>query len=277
MTTMFLYRRSIFLLPLLLSSACCTYQTLGCNVGTEGADIDQAVSDVVTMAITVVAALTTGKVNGNEDVFRGAYDPLFNHIQRRRTDPNRWEDTDYYSRPNGLRMPVGVKNGANKPGTVGSYTTIGYKHDDQWDTSSYSHIYIEEARRRPPASTQRDLRRYPDIVSGGLDKRYTYIENIKPLAQTVMHELLHAIGGLTDADPTTGKRSYRISDGPNSNMYGWLSCNKQRTLGISNANIADCITYLAQAIYLQIQGKDTYWSTGEVDPDTLHPKWLPGV
>jgi hypothetical protein len=45
----------------------------------------------------------------------------------------------------------------------------------------------------------------------------------------------------------------------------------ERVQNLSNIGIADCITFLAQAIYLQIQGKDTYWTLGKIDPDTLRP------
>lgn len=67
------------------------------------------------------------------------------------------------------------------------------------------------------------------------------------------------------------KRSYIIYDGVNKDTYGWLRCNIRRDFGLSNAKIADCITFLAQAIYLQFQRKDTYWTTGEVDPNDLRP------
>jgi hypothetical protein len=72
---------------------------------------------------------------------------------------------------------------------------LGYKFDDQWDTSGFAHIYLADQRRHPPASADLDLRRYPDIVKDGLDGSHFAIEKIKPLAQTVMHELIHAVGG----------------------------------------------------------------------------------
>ena len=78
---------------------------------------------------------------------------------------------------------------------------LSFKHDDYWDTSGMAHIYIAQNRRHPPANTDRDLRRYPDIVKDGLDGKHNFIENIKPLAQTMMHELLHAVGGCKFTSP----------------------------------------------------------------------------
>ena len=55
-------------------------------------------------------------------------------------------------------------------------------------------------------------------------------------------------------------------------VYGWQACNARRLRDEKNSDLADCLTFLAQAIYLQIQGKDTFWSTGQVDPKTLKPR-----
>jgi hypothetical protein len=68
-----------------------------------------------------------------------------------------------------------------------------------------------------------------------------------------------------------------IHDGPSGipRVYGWAACNARRTRNEKNNDIADCITFLAQAIYLQIQRKDTFWMTGEADPKTLRPKQIP--
>lgn len=78
-------------------------------------------------------------------------------------------------------------------------------------------------------------------------------------------------------DPASKKRYQLINDGPSGKpkVYGWAACNARKTGKEKNNDIADCITYLAQAIYLQIQGKDTFWTTGEVDPKTLAPKQNP--
>ncbi|KAF2281484.1 uncharacterized protein EI97DRAFT_368108 [Westerdykella ornata] len=259
----------------------------GCNQGNEPQDIDNAIQDAVELARAALAALTSGKVNGNENVFKGAYNPLFapedrleDHVVLHRSN-RYWVDKDYASKPNAKPMPIpiGVGDPAKglKPGAFGSYATLGYKFNDEYDTEGHGHIYIAENRRRPPTNTFRDVRRYPDIVRDGLDPRFTALENIKPLAQTMLHELIHVAGGLTDPDPNRkNKRDFKINDGPsNDKTYGWMKCNKRRKTRKPNIHIADCITFLAQAIYLQIGGKDTYWTTGEVDINTLRPKHIP--
>jgi hypothetical protein len=105
-----------------------------------------------------------------------------------------------------------------------------------------------------------------------------------------LHELLHAIGDrnsvyhlfifetlvcpkVSPPDPTK-KRVQLINDGPRggAKVYGWAHCNSRRIQNEKNNGLADCITYLAHAMYLQFQGKDTYWTTGEIDPKTLRPK-----
>jgi hypothetical protein len=61
-----------------------------------------------------------------------------------------------------------------------------------------AHIFLHPRRLSPPAGTDRDLRRYPDIIKDGLDGTHNKIGDIKPLAQTLLHELLHAIGDWSD-------------------------------------------------------------------------------
>jgi hypothetical protein len=74
-------------------------------------------------------------------------------------------------------------------------TYVGYKVNDVYDCSGRAHVFLAPKRVQPPPGTDRDLRRYPVIVKDGLDGTHNKIEDIKPLAQTVLHELLHAIGG----------------------------------------------------------------------------------
>lgn len=177
-------------------------------------------------------------------------------------------------------------------GCAKSLTYVGFKYDDtgDYDTSGLAHIFLAADRRQPLSGTARDLRRYTDIAKDDLDERYARIEDIKPLAQTVMHELIHAVGGCKLPSPyfSSFRRSLTLShsdqskqgcieigDGPNKDTYGWLVCNKRRVNGDSNIDIADYITVLGQATYLsQILGKDTFWATGEVDLKTLRPQCL---
>ncbi|KAF2848240.1 hypothetical protein T440DRAFT_470349 [Plenodomus tracheiphilus IPT5] len=304
------FARFVYLVSTLATTAYPFIINMNCNQGTESQDVADALKDVEEVAKAAVAALTSSKINGREDVFKAAYDPLMyasdqpgllatfaklatlgsspgltvqiycreNHIRYHKGDPKSyWEDTDYYSKVNNKQMPIGAApNSQNKPGSKGSYTTLGYKFNDQYDCSGNSHIFLAPQRLHPPAGLDRDLRRYPTIVKDGLDGTHNKIEDIKPLAQTVLHELLHAVGDLSAPDPTTKKRNQLINDGPSgAKVYGWAHCNSRRIQNENNNNLADCITFLAQAIYLQIEGKDTYWTTGEVDPKTLRPKQIP--
>ncbi|KAF2034244.1 hypothetical protein EK21DRAFT_108283 [Setomelanomma holmii] len=151
--------------------------------------------------------------------------------------------------------------------------------EDGVDSERQAYIYLAQKRRHPPADGQQDRRRYPDIVKDGLDGTHNILEEIEPLAQTVFHELTHAVGGMILPNPNNPnyktKHRQRIDDRPTKDTYGWLKFNQRRAVGDSNIGIADCITFLAQVIYFQIQGKDTYWTTEEVDPATLRPKNLP--
>ncbi|KAF2200686.1 hypothetical protein GQ43DRAFT_472477 [Delitschia confertaspora ATCC 74209] len=152
------------------------------------------------------------------------------------------------------------------PGKRGSYTTRGYvKEKGRVDTSNQAHIFISNERLNPPAGTDRDLRSYEDIVKNGLDDKHHKLEEIKPLAQTVLHELLHVAGGLQNPE----RSRLVIGDGPDKNTYGWRKCAERRANNQDNTNIADCLTMLAQALHLQIKGKETFWTTGQVDPKTL--------
>ncbi|KAH4011826.1 hypothetical protein HBI81_047300 [Parastagonospora nodorum] len=303
--------RLAYLVSALAATARSSIIVMNCNQGTQSQDVDNAIKDVAEVARVAAAALVSGKINGKDDVFAAAYDPLMypldrpglaltlnavatlgssttlnvqiycreNHIRYHKDDPKSyWEDRDYYSRANGKMMPIGVaRNSKDKPGVKGSYTTLGYKANDAYDTSGMAHIFLHPRRLSPPAGTDRDLRRYPDIVKDGLDGKHNKIEDIKPLAQTLLHELIHAVGGLGPPDPVNKKRDMAIHDGPSGSpkVYGWAACNARRTRNEKNNDIADCITFLAQAIYLQIQGKDTFWTTGEIDPKTLRPKQNP--
>ncbi|KAH7084165.1 hypothetical protein FB567DRAFT_603899 [Paraphoma chrysanthemicola] len=275
-------------LSLLVATVYSGTLNFGCNQGTEDRDLKEAVADVEELSKVAAAALLTGKINGKEDVFLGAFDPLFTagdkailHIRLSSAkSQRRWEDTAYVNKAGTKLMYIPISGSvSNKPGTRGSYTTIGFKYNDEYDTSGSAHVYIAEERRHPPADDKYDRRRYPDIVKDGLDGKHNMLEEIKPLAQTVLHEFIHAIGGMILPDPGNvndkTKRRPRINDGPTKDTYGWLKCNQRRAQGLSNIDIADCITFLGQAIFLQFQGKDTYWTTVEVDPATLLPKNLP--
>lgn len=141
-----------------------------------------------------------------------------------------WLDNAYTSKPNGKNMPLSLPGPLTaKPGAKGSYTTlgkgpflrrlairmgsmmrqhfggcydatnkihIGFKHDDQWDSAHLGHIYIAESRRRPRTDNKFDLRSYDDIIKDGLDNDHHKLESIKPLAQTMLHEVIFIPGQL---------------------------------------------------------------------------------
>ncbi|KAH7073855.1 hypothetical protein BKA63DRAFT_567023 [Paraphoma chrysanthemicola] len=132
---------------------------------------------------------------------------------------------------------------SEKPGGGTKKAGDGQEKEDGLTEQERRHAARGPSPESPDFS---DLRRYPDIIKDGLDGRYARIEDIKPLAQTVMHELIHAVGGL--ANPNKGV--LKIGDGSNKDTYGWLACNKRRINRDSIIDIADCITFLGQAIYL---------------------------
>ncbi|KAI1362201.1 hypothetical protein F5Y08DRAFT_312641 [Xylaria arbuscula] len=177
-----------------------------------------------------------------------------------------------------------------KPGLSGSsFTTIGYRHTfhtgDVGDFSNQRHIYVSKKRWDPPANDGLDHRFLDTVNQDGLKEDYTALDRLKPLSETVFHELMHALGGTIQPN----KGGSKINDAPirpinNAKIYGyeqcvWMNQNRDETaavaIGATPLTRADCPTILAKALYLQIQGKATYWSTGDVDRETLEPAGIP--
>ncbi|KAI1081984.1 hypothetical protein F5B20DRAFT_588091 [Whalleya microplaca] len=169
-----------------------------------------------------------------------------------------------------------------KPGAKGSYTLLGYQiqlTSGVADCSNQAHIYVSSTRVSPPKNGPLDHRTLAEINANGLLEGYTALDTLKPLSETIFHELMHAVGGLER--PTGGKK--RISDNPAppvvlKKIYGFENCvavNDKRLIlilnGVTPLKRAECPMILAKALYLQIKGKPTYWSTGAVDKDTLKP------
>ncbi|XXG94043.1 hypothetical protein Hte_000294 [Hypoxylon texense] len=151
------------------------------------------------------------------------------------------------------------------------------------DCSNQAHIYVSSRRVNPPASDGLDHRTLADVKADGLKGGYTSLDQLKPLSETIFHELMHAVGGLEN--PKSGKK--KITDNAaapvvTGKIYGFKQCvelNRNRlfliALGATPLRRAECPMILAKALYLQIKGKPTYWSTGAVDEDTLKPFGLP--
>lgn len=91
------------------------------------------------------------------------------------------------------------KAGGSKPGAKGSYTTNGYRADVRTgghaDMTSQKHIFIADKRLNPPSNSRLDHRTIMDISNQGFKPGHYSLDSLKPLSETVFHELTHAVGG----------------------------------------------------------------------------------
>ncbi|KAI0188048.1 hypothetical protein EV127DRAFT_471569 [Xylaria flabelliformis] len=206
----------------------------------------------------------------------------------------RWIDTAFtYTAKDGSTKSVSLfrvgTDHSKKPGASGSsFTTLGYKQDlpngDVADFSNQAHIMVSKKRWDPPANDGLDHRPLDTVNQDGLLDGYTALDQLKPLSETVFHELMHAVGGTVA--PNLGRK--KIIDDPIrpsvlGKIYGYQQCVRVNHARHTFANLlkdgplqrADCPTILAKALFLQIKGMPTYWSTGDVDRDTLQPAGIP--
>ncbi|GAW16079.1 hypothetical protein ANO14919_055020 [Xylariales sp. No.14919] len=211
------------------------------------------------------------------------------------SDPfSRWIDTAFtYTATDGSTKSVSLykvgQDRSKKPGTSGSFTTLGYKLDlpngDVADFSDQAHIMVSENRWNHPKNDGLDHRPLSIVNSDGLRDGYTALDQLKPLSETVFHELMHAVGGTVK--PKSGRK--RITDDPilpvvTKKIYGYKLCvevNQARddaaaiAQGASPLTRAECPMILAKALYLQVKKQKTYWSTGDVDRNTLRAAGIP--
>ncbi|KAE9363335.1 hypothetical protein N431DRAFT_475492 [Stipitochalara longipes BDJ] len=207
----------------------------------------------------------------------------------------RWIDTAYtYTAKDGSSKGISLykvgQDHSKKPGASGSsFTTLGYKqtlpNGDIADFSNQAHIMINKKRWDPPANDGLDHRPLDTVNADGLLAGYTALDQLKPLSETVFHELMHAVGGTVA--PDSGKKNInddQILPAVPGQIYGFEQCvkinqNRNNFLGVisgvSGLNRAECPMMLAKALYLQIKKQPTYWSTGDVDKDTLRPAGIP--
>jgi hypothetical protein len=66
---------------------------------------------------------------------------------------------------------------------------------DVADFSDQAHIMINKKRWDPPANDGLDHRPLDTVNTDGLLDGYTALDQLKPLSETVFHELMHAVGG----------------------------------------------------------------------------------
>ncbi|RYP21065.1 hypothetical protein DL765_002472 [Monosporascus sp. GIB2] len=214
---------------------------------------------------------------------------------------NMWYDNAYkYKDKKGITQSIKIyfkdsdTSNTVSPGQKGSYTSHGYRvpigarEHDVADCSNQAHIFVHPTRIDPPAGTKHDHRPLGDIRAFGLKEGFTALQDLKPLAETILHEvcLFHIIfslmGGLRDPK----KPNLKITDGANPGIYGYEKCaavNAGRgLLSPSPTGIADCYVVLAKALFLRrIQQKDVFWSLGAVkipdeDGDKFEPIDIPG-
>ncbi|KAI3335684.1 hypothetical protein F4824DRAFT_510894 [Ustulina deusta] len=208
---------------------------------------------------------------------------------------SRWIDTAYtYTAKDGSTKSVSLyklgRDRSKKPGASGSsFSTIGYKlklpNDEIADFSSQGHILVNKKRWDPPANDGLDHRPLATVNSDGLLDGYTALDQLKPLSETVFHELMHVVGGTEE--PNSGRKKITddsISPVVTGKIYGYAQCVKVHQArnniiaiakGASPLTRAECPMMLAKALYLQIKGQKTYWSTGDVDRATLRPAGIP--
>lgn len=63
------------------------------------------------------------------------------------------------------------------------------------DCSNQAHIYVSSNRVSPPENDGLDHRSLGDINANGLLDGFTALDQLKPLSETIFHELMHAVGG----------------------------------------------------------------------------------
>ncbi|OTA62900.1 hypothetical protein K449DRAFT_433820 [Hypoxylon sp. EC38] len=196
-----------------------------------------------------------------------------------------WADMDYTYRDNrGVAQPItdyyidrsSTSRSDRSPGSRGSYTTIGYRkqmnHGLVADFSNQAHIYVNPTRVNPPPNTAYDHRSLDLVRREGLKRGYTALDTLKPLAETIFHELMHVLGGHVDINTPR----QRITDGPNKDVYKYPKCvalNANRNPHSTKpTEVAECPMILAKALYLStIKGKPVFWSKGAVNRDTGKP------
>ncbi|KAH8744097.1 hypothetical protein BGZ57DRAFT_960599 [Hyaloscypha finlandica] len=289
--------------------------TIQCTDLSSSAKIQSAITEASAMATNalaqlllpneamVAAAFTPLFIASDVPTLQGLYtkvqniatDPFFvtffcdeNHIQW--SDPrNGWMDTAYtYTSKDGkikhvTQYRIAAGNPGTLPGTKGSYTSLGYQIQmtaDVADCSDQAHVYVWPTRINPPTdgSDGYDHRSLSEINSQGIDPNFAALDTIKPLSETIFHELMHVYGGLVN--PTSGVK--KIVDVINGNrIRGYQSCvstNVNRLVnGYTPLQAADPPTILAKALYLQPKNKPPMmWDTGVVDPNTGTPVGLPG-
>ena len=80
----------------------------------------------------------------------------------------------------------GFTNPKKSPTTKGSFTTIGWKNSVA-DISDQIHIYIATALFG--SNTNADTRDMSTIISDGLEPKFNTITSIRPLSNTIIHEV----------------------------------------------------------------------------------------
>lgn len=63
------------------------------------------------------------------------------------------------------------------------------------DCSNQAHIYVSGKRVNPPAGDNLDHRSLDTVNKDGLLTDMTALDQLKPLSETIFHELMHALGG----------------------------------------------------------------------------------
>jgi len=62
------------------------------------------------------------------------------------------------------------------------------------DFSKQAHVHVSKRRWDPPANDGYDHRSLDTIIADGL-LEFTALDRLKPLAETIHHELMHVLGG----------------------------------------------------------------------------------
>ncbi|PMD63191.1 uncharacterized protein K444DRAFT_626931 [Hyaloscypha bicolor E] len=87
---------------------------------------------------------------------------------------------------------IAAGNPGTLPGTKGSYTSYQIqKTADVADCSDQAHVYVWPARINPPidGSDGYDHRSLSEINSQGIDLHFAALDTIKPLSETIFHEV----------------------------------------------------------------------------------------
>lgn len=119
-----------------------------------------------------------------------------------------------------LRVAAGNKPQPGLPDT-GSFTTIGQydfeaftifrvsvplfssgtgsketlPNGDVADYSGQAHIHVNSKRWSPPLRSPLDHRALDVVNKNGLDATKPALDDLKPLSESILHELMHALGG----------------------------------------------------------------------------------